>query len=71
MGVRAANGGLIPWQAGVATSFGRFQMVAGREIGVTFYGYMNERDGVVVPVTDYILTVVALRSIPLNFPILE
>jgi hypothetical protein len=37
MEVGAANGGLIPWQAGVATRFGRFQFVLGREVGLSFY----------------------------------
>ncbi|HEX8801849.1 MAG TPA: hypothetical protein VF772_24715 [Terriglobales bacterium] len=37
MAVTAANGGLIPWQAGWATTIGRFQLVLGRELGVTFY----------------------------------
>jgi hypothetical protein len=38
MAVTAANGGLIPWQLGWATRFGRFQFVLGREIGAAFYG---------------------------------
>jgi len=38
MAVTASNGGLIPWQLGWATRFGRFQFVLGRELGVTFYG---------------------------------
>ena len=29
MAAVAANGGLLPWQAGIATSFGRFQFVLG------------------------------------------
>ena len=37
MGIKAVNGGLIPWQQGFATSMGRFQFVLGRELGVTFY----------------------------------
>jgi len=39
MGLTAINGGLIPWQSGIATVVGRFQFVAGRELGVTFYGH--------------------------------
>ena len=42
MVVTAVNGGLIPWQLGWATRFGRFQFVLGREIGVTFYGLGSE-----------------------------
>jgi hypothetical protein len=37
--VTASNGGLLPWQVGWATRFGRFQFVLGRELGATFYGY--------------------------------
>ncbi len=42
MAVTASNGGLIPWQAGWATAIGRFQVVAGRELGVTYYGRIGE-----------------------------
>ncbi len=42
MAVTAANGGLIPWQVGLATRFGRFQFVLGRELGVTFYGVTSD-----------------------------
>ena len=38
MAVTAGTGGLIPWQSGWTTRFGRFQFVLGRELGVTFYG---------------------------------
>jgi len=41
MAVTAANGGLIPWQQGIATSIGRFQFVLGRELGVTWYGLLG------------------------------
>jgi hypothetical protein len=37
MAVGAANGGLIPWQAGISTRAGRLQMVLGREVGVSIY----------------------------------
>ncbi len=43
MAVTAVNGGLIPWQLGWATRFGRFQFVLGREIGATFYGLGSRR----------------------------
>ena len=42
MAVTAGNGGLIPWQLGWATRFGRYQFVLGREIGVTFYGEQSD-----------------------------
>jgi hypothetical protein len=38
MGVVAANGGLIPWQSGMDTLFGRFQFVLGREFALYFFG---------------------------------
>ena len=33
LAVTAANGGLLGWQQGYATSIGRFQFVLGRELG--------------------------------------
>ncbi len=44
MGVTAVNGGLIGWEAGIETSFGRFQFVLGREIAVYFFGRTKEKD---------------------------
>ena len=49
MAVTASNGGLIPWQAGWATRFGRFQFVLGRELGATFYGYGGFDNTTAVP----------------------
>ena len=43
MAMRAASGGLIPWQAGLSTFFGRVQFILGREVGVQFFGYRAER----------------------------
>jgi len=71
MAIRAANGGLISWQAGMATSMGRFQLILGREFSASFYGYVNERDGVVIPVGNYLLTLILLRSIQFDFPNLK
>src|SRR6185295_12776957 len=50
MAVVASNGGLIPWQAGIATPIGRFQFVLGRELGVTFYGVLSN-DSLIAPAT--------------------
>jgi hypothetical protein len=72
MAVTAANGGLIPWQQGLATPIGRFQFVLGRELGVTWYG-LGRKQEVLVPseppggpgrVVDY-------KSTYLDVPILE
>lgn len=70
MAVRAANGGLIPWQQGIATRIGRFQFVLGREVGLSFYGnHTIAISGMEVAGTNE--TMVSLRSIQVEFPILE
>ena len=43
MAVSAGLGGLIPWQAGIESSIGRFQFILGREVGVAFYGRGEEK----------------------------
>ena len=72
MAVTAGNGGLIPWQSGMATGIGRFQFVLGRELGLTFYGLSGD-DRVIAPgatpgasgrVVDY-------KSVLFDMPILE
>lgn len=71
MAARAGNGGLIPWQAGVATSFGRFQVILGREIGVTFNGYLKDADSFILPAGESDAVLAEVRSIQLEFPFLE
>jgi hypothetical protein len=73
MAMQSANGGLVPWQTGIATRIGRFQFMLGREIGLSFYGYASDQN-VVIPtpgVAPANQTVVKLRSIGLDVPILE
>ena len=72
MMVTAANGGLLPWQLGHATRFGRFQFVLGREIGVTFYG-LGSDDSLLAPGAspEAGLRVIQYKSTYLDFPILE
>jgi len=70
MAMQSANGGLIPWQTGIATRIGRFQFVLGREIGLSFYRHHN----VVIPtpgVAPVNQTIVKLGSIGVDVPILE
>ena len=70
MAVEAANGGLIPYEAGIATQIGRFQFVLGREIGISFYGnysFLIPTPG--VPPNN--VTALALSSIQYEFPIIE
>ena len=72
MAVTAANGGLIPWQLGWATRFGRFQFVAGREIGVAFYGLHGD-DTLLAPGTQPggAPTLVNYKSTFVDFPLFE
>ena len=73
LGVTAANGGLIPWQLGWATRFGRFQLVLGREVGVTFYGMGSDDDSLLAPgmPPGSGPRVVKFESTYYEFPILE
>jgi hypothetical protein len=73
MAVTASNGGLIPWQAGWATRFGRFQFVLGRELGATFFGYggFENTTGVAGATPGAEPRVVDFRSVLYDLPILE
>jgi hypothetical protein len=73
MAVQAANGGLIPWQAGIATRVGRFQFVLGREVGFSFYRNGSDHP-IVIPtpgVPQIGATLISLKSLQVEFPILE
>jgi hypothetical protein len=72
LAVTAANGGLIPWQAGWATPIGRFQFVLGRELGVTFYGWSG-RNQLIAPATapGGAARVASFDSISYDIPIAE
>jgi hypothetical protein len=71
--VGAANGGLIPWQAGIATRAGRVQFVLGREVGVSIYRNGGDHPFPMptpgVPPSN--ATLVSLNSLQVEFPILE
>jgi hypothetical protein len=69
--VAAGNGGFVPWQAGWATALGRFQIVVGREIGVTFYGLRGSDEFVAPGDTPGSIRVVEVRSTAIQLPILE
>jgi hypothetical protein len=75
MGATAVNGGLILWQAGLATSFGRFQFVLGREVGLYFFGRTKERDALfnISPDPNGVpsLYILSYRSTQFEFPIVE
>jgi hypothetical protein len=73
MATIAGNGGLIPWQAGLATSFGRFQLVLGREVGACFFGYLGA-SRILLPSgdpEDQNGVLANLESIQLDFPVVE
>jgi len=73
MAVQAGNGGLIPWQSGLATPIGRFQFVLGREVGFSWYR-LNTNNAMVLPtpgVPPVNQTLVAVRSLQVEFPFLE
>ena len=70
LAVKAANGGLIPWQAGINTRVGRFQFMLGREMGLGLYGY-NDGQQVFVPtpgIAPLNTTLIRLRSIRVDVP---
>jgi hypothetical protein len=75
MAVIAGNGGLIPWQSGIATSFGRFQFVLGREMGVYFFGRTKSRDALFNVSVDEEgieqVSILSYRSTQFEFPFLE
>jgi hypothetical protein len=72
MAVTASNGGLIPWQAGLATRIGRFQFVLGREIGATFYGYGFDNTTIVPGASPGVdASIVDYKSILFDLPVLE
>jgi len=75
MGAAAVNGGLIPWQAGIATSFGRFQFVLGREAAVYLFGRTKGRDALYAIASDINwidnLYILSYRSTQIEFPVLE
>jgi hypothetical protein len=71
MAVASVNGGLIPWQSGIATSIGRFQFILGREVGVTFYGLGKTKDALFITDQNDNAALVTYKSTKLDFPFLE
>jgi len=78
MGIVAASGGLLPWQRAFNTSFGAFQFLLGREVGVTLFGYLGDRieNAAIAPPDATVpiggrLSFVSYRSLMLDFPTLE
>lgn len=73
MAVQAGNGGLIPWQSGIATPIGRFQFMLGREVSLSFYKLDTNHPILLMtpgvpPINE---TTVAIKSLQVDFPFLE
>ena len=72
MAVTASNGGVLGLQQGLATPFGRFQFVLGRELGVTFHGNWGDPRLIVPPETPGgSLRTVSFKSTYYELPIVE
>lgn len=71
MAVTAANGGLIPWQSGIATPIGRFQFILGREVGFSFYGLRTPQDFLIIPKSNNKVVFVEYKSTKIDLPFLE
>lgn len=71
MAVTAGNGGLIPWQSGIATRVGRFQFILGREVGLSLYGLNTPIQSILIPIGTKQATLISYKATQLDFPILE
>jgi hypothetical protein len=70
----AGMGGLVPWQTGLVSSIGRFQFILGREIGVTFNGFILGASPMVIPDpsrSEGAASLISMHSTQLEFPFLE
>jgi hypothetical protein len=71
MAVQAGNGGLIPWQSGIATPIGRFQFILGREVGVSLFGIIEQESSRLFFPTGNDVLIIGLKSVYFDFPVLE
>lgn len=78
VGVAAASGGFFPYERTIRTGAGSFQIVVGREVQATLFGYLGPANQplYIAPLrtlpdgtTEY--GVVSQRSLALAFPVLE
>jgi hypothetical protein len=72
MAIKAADGGAFGIERGVHTPIGRFQLMIGRELGVTFYGYLSGNDVLLNydAATDKIVPI-SFKSIDYDIPVVE
>jgi hypothetical protein len=75
VGITAMRGGLIPYERSFRTSAGTFQVVAGREADVTFFGYLSDALEVRPIAQDAngreVGGVVSTRSVRTRLPLVE
>lgn len=70
--ITAVNGGLVPWQQVLATRFGNFQFMLGREVGATFYGLAGNGQLLAPSASPFgPPRLVNFRSIGFDLPVLE
>ena len=69
----AAGGGLLPIQRKIDTSIGTFQFMAGREVGLTLWGYTGHTNQFIETPTSDPATwrVVNYKSLEWDFPVFE
>jgi hypothetical protein len=69
----AAGGGLLPIQRKIDTSIGTFQFMAGRELGLTLWGYTGKTNQFIeTPTADPAdWRVVNYKSLEWDFPVME
>jgi len=69
----AAGGGIVPIERKWETSIGSFQLMAGREVGVTLWGYTGHTNQFIYTPTantsDF--RIINYNSIELDFPVFE
>jgi hypothetical protein len=69
----SASGGLLTIQRKLETSIGTFQFMAGREVGLTLWGYTGQAGQFIdTPTTDKVdWRAVSYNSLELDFPVME
>jgi hypothetical protein len=69
----AAGGGLLPIERRLDTSIGSFQLIAGREVGFTLWGFTGHTNQFIyTPTADQAsFRLVNYDSLELDFPVLE
>ncbi len=72
MAAAAATGGLIPWQRRFHTPVGSFQLVLGREVGATFFGFTGGLDELfTLDAEKDDVVIVGFRSVLVEVPLVE